>query len=142
MQALDTLAAVYAVFEKAGANPDVENSEGDILSAHVRAAMEEFNEAQQNQERMRGVLQDSQESLDNAFVECKEACRGLEEASNEDYRNKKESRRCPRPNQDSQGSMPLCVGGVRECRVPGPHGAAHTRHCGGNTRVVMRHHES
>ena len=34
--------------------------------AESRAAMEDFNEAQQNQERLRGVLQDSWESLDNA----------------------------------------------------------------------------
>ena len=59
MQALDTLAAVYAVFEKVGENLNVENSEGDILYADVRAAMEEFNEPQQNQERVRGVLHDS-----------------------------------------------------------------------------------
>ena len=60
MQALETLAAVYAVFEKAG---------GDVLCADGRAAMEEFIEAQQNQERMRGVLHDSRESVDNAFIE-------------------------------------------------------------------------
>ena len=50
MQALDTLAAVYAVFEKARENLDVDISEGDILYADVRAATEEFNDAQQNQE--------------------------------------------------------------------------------------------
>ena len=42
--------------------------------------MEEFNEAQHNQERMRGMLRDSRESLENAFVEFKEACRSLEDA--------------------------------------------------------------
>ena len=46
MQALDTLAAMYAVLEKARANLDVENSEGDILYADVRAAVEEFNECE------------------------------------------------------------------------------------------------
>ena len=76
----ETLAAVYAVFEKAGGNLNVENSEGDSLHADGRAAMEEFNEAQHNQERTRGVLHDSWESLDDAFVEFKEACRGLEDA--------------------------------------------------------------
>ena len=71
MQVLETLAAVCAVFEQAGS---------DILHADGRAAMEEFNEDQHNQERTRGVLHDSRESLDNAFMEFKEACRGLEDA--------------------------------------------------------------
>ena len=48
MQALDALAAVYAVFEKAGENLNVENSTGDVLFADVLAAMDE-----QNQERTR-----------------------------------------------------------------------------------------
>ena len=101
MQALNNLAFVYATLEQAGANLEVENSEGDMLYADVRAAMEEFNEAQQNQERMRGDLKDSQESLDSAFAECKEAKRNLEDAGKRDHRNTKECRRCPRPNQNS-----------------------------------------
>ena len=52
-QALDMLVAVYAVFEK------VESSKRDILYAGAPAAMEDFNEAQQNQERMRGVMMTS-----------------------------------------------------------------------------------
>ena len=36
--------------------------------------MEEFIEAQQNQERMRGVLHDSRESVDNAFIEMQSPC--------------------------------------------------------------------
>ena len=39
-----------------GENLNVENSERDIFYEGARAAMEEFNEAQQNQERMRGVM--------------------------------------------------------------------------------------
>ena len=49
MQPLETLAAVCAVFEKAGENRNVENSEGDVLHADGRAAIEEFNRAQHNQ---------------------------------------------------------------------------------------------
>ena len=92
MQALDTLAAVYAVFEKAGGNLNVENSDGDIPYADGRDALEEFNEAQQNQERIPGVLHDSPESLENAFVEFKEARRGLEDAGKMGCRNRKEGR--------------------------------------------------
>ena len=48
-------------------------------------------------------------------------------------------------SQGSQGTLPSCVGGVRDRRgrlerVPGPHEAAHTRQCWGNTCVVMRDH--
>ena len=39
MRAFDTLATVYAVFEKAGANLDVDNPESDISHADVGAAM-------------------------------------------------------------------------------------------------------
>ena len=42
MQALETLAAVYAVFEKAGENLNVESSEGDVFFADVHAAKDEF----------------------------------------------------------------------------------------------------
>ena len=52
MQALNTLAVVCATFEKASADLEVENSEGDMLHADVRAAMEVLDEAQQNPERM------------------------------------------------------------------------------------------
>ena len=78
MQALETLAAVYAVFEKAGENLNVETSE--VLCADGRAATEEFNERHHNQEHMRGVLHDFQESLGNAFIDFNVACRGLEGA--------------------------------------------------------------
>ena len=86
MQALNNLAIVFATFAQAGAPM------GDLLCADVRAAMEDFNEDQQNQERMQGELKDSHESLDSAFAEFKEA--------NRNHRNKKESRRYPRPNQN------------------------------------------
>ena len=87
MQALNTLAVVYATFENASANLEVENSERDMLHADVRVAMEEFNEAQQNQERMRGELQDSRKSLDVAFMDMQESmskltdCRDLHDAA-------------------------------------------------------------
>ena len=80
MQALNTVAVVYAAFEQAGANLEVENSEADMLHADVRAAMEEFDDAQQNQERMRGELKDSQKGLDSASVVFKESNRNLEDA--------------------------------------------------------------
>ena len=73
MQTLDTLEAVCAVFEKAGDNLNVDISEWDIVNAEVRAAMEEFNQAEQNQKRMRRVLHYS--------VQFKESCRRLEDAS-------------------------------------------------------------
>ena len=80
MQALETLAAVHAVFEKAGENLNVETSEGDVFYADGCAPMDEFNELHHNQEHMRGVLHDSQESLGNAFIDFNVACRGLEDA--------------------------------------------------------------
>ena len=38
-----------------------------------RTAMENFDEAQQNHERMRGELKDSRESLDIAIMDCHDA---------------------------------------------------------------------
>ena len=73
MQTLDTLEAVCSVFDKAGDNLNVEISKWNIVCAEVRAAMEEFNQAKQNQKRMRRVLHYS--------VEFKEACRRLVDAS-------------------------------------------------------------
>ena len=64
--------------KKKRAKLEVENSEGDMLHADVCAAMEEFTEAQQNQERMRGVLQASRESLDIAFMDMEESMSNLE----------------------------------------------------------------
>ena len=53
---------------------------GTLLSADVRAALDELTEAQQNQEPVQGELKDSQECLDIAFAEFKEANRNLEDA--------------------------------------------------------------
>ena len=58
MQALNTLAVVYATFEKASANLEVENSERDRLCADVPAASE---------------LKDSRESLDIATMDMQES---------------------------------------------------------------------
>ena len=79
MQALNCLALVCATFEQARANLEVGNPEGDLLHADVRAAMEDFDEAKQNQERMRGELKDFLESLDSAFAEFNEANRNLDD---------------------------------------------------------------
>ena len=87
MQALNTLAVVCATFEKASADLELENSDGDMLHAEVRAAMEEFNEAHRNQQRMRGELKDSRKSLDIAIMDMKESmsnlkdCRDLHDAA-------------------------------------------------------------
>ena len=64
MQALNNLTIVHATFEQAGANLEVEISEGDLLFADVRAAMEGLAEAQQHEERLQGELKSSRESLD------------------------------------------------------------------------------
>ena len=121
MQALETLAAV-----------------GD-----GRAVMEEFNEAQHNQERTRGVLHDSRESLENAFVVFTEACRGLEDAGKmvaETKRKADEAHDQIRAHRDRCSRVSVEYGtpeeDLNEC---GTHGPAHTRHCWGNTCVVMRH---
>ena len=60
MQALNNLAIEYATFEQASANLEVEISEGDLLFADVRTAVEEFTDAQQHQERMQGELKNFQ----------------------------------------------------------------------------------
>ena len=54
MQALNSPAIVYATLEQAGANLEVAISEGDLLFADVRAALEELTEGQQHQELMQG----------------------------------------------------------------------------------------
>ena len=72
MQALESLAAV-AAFEKAGEDLNKGNSECDIVFAESQAAMEEFNVAQQNQERVRGMLHDTWQSLDTAFMDMRES---------------------------------------------------------------------
>ena len=44
MQALNKLALIYATFEQAGTNLEVEVSEGDLHFADVRTAMEGLTE--------------------------------------------------------------------------------------------------
>ena len=73
MQALNNLALVYATFQQAGANLEVGFSEGDLLFADVRPAMEGLAEAQQHQERLQGELKCSRESLDTALMDMKES---------------------------------------------------------------------
>ena len=46
MEALNNPALVYATFEQAGANLEVEISEEDLLFADVRPTMEKFTDAQ------------------------------------------------------------------------------------------------
>ena len=60
MQALESLAAVHAVFEKSGKDLNVGSSECDTVFAESRAAMNEFNVVQQDQERARDELYDAQ----------------------------------------------------------------------------------
>ena len=87
MQSLENLALVYATFEQAVTNMEVEFSEEDLLLADVRAAMRGHAEAQQHQERLQVEQKNSRDSLDTAFMEldnCRDlhdaVCRGLEDA--------------------------------------------------------------
>ena len=70
---MEALKNLYATFEQAGANLEVEVSEGDLLFADVRTAMEGPTEAQQHKERLQGELTSSRESLDVALVDMKES---------------------------------------------------------------------
>ena len=69
MQALNNLAIVYATFEQAGQNMEVDVSEGDLLFADVRTPIDKLSEAQQHLEHMHGEQKSSLESLDTAFTE-------------------------------------------------------------------------
>ena len=86
-QALNNLAIVYAIFGQAGANLEVDISEGDLFFADVRTAMEVLTEAQQNQERLQGELKNSWRSLDIAIMDVQEStsklddCRDLHDAA-------------------------------------------------------------
>ena len=106
MQALSNLALVVATFEQGGANMEVQCSEGDLLFADVRTAMEGLAEAQQYQERLKGEQKSSRESVDLAVLDVEEAssklkscrdlhsaaCRGLEGAGKKNFRVQTESR--------------------------------------------------
>ena len=93
MQAWNNLAIVFATFEQAGANLEVERVLRENLHyADVRAAVEEFNEAQQNQERTQGELKDPRECLDSAFAEFEEANLNLEDAGKRITETKRKSR--------------------------------------------------
>ena len=63
---------MYAAFEKAGEDLNVGNSGCDIVFTESQAAMDEFNVAQQNQERVRQKLYDAQEGHAMALVELQE----------------------------------------------------------------------
>ena len=73
MQAFGTLAVVYATFEEARANLEIENSEGDPLYADERVATNEFATAQRPQARLQDELKSSRESLDIAVLDVGEA---------------------------------------------------------------------
>ena len=77
MRASHNVAIVHASFEQAGANLVVERTCSTLTCVLL---WKSFTEAQQNQERMQGEQKGSQECLDNAFVESKEANRNLEDA--------------------------------------------------------------
>ena len=105
--------------------------------------MEEFNEAQHNQERMRGVLHDSREFLESSFVEFKEPCRRLEDAGRRVAEaNKKRDfahdqirahrSRCRRVSTEYrtvEEGLIECLGRVGRL----------IRDCGGGACVVVRH---
>ena len=85
LQALSNLALVYASFEEAGADLEVEASEGDQLHADMRTALEGLAEVQQEQEHLKEEQKHTRDSLDTAFIELNNrqdlhdaACRGLE----------------------------------------------------------------
>ena len=86
MQALSNLALVYARFEEAEADLEVDTSEGDPLHGDMRKALEGPDEVQQQQERFKEEQKHTRDSLDTAFIELNNrrdlhdaACRGLED---------------------------------------------------------------
>ena len=58
---------------EAGEDLSQEDSSCDVVIAESQTAMEEFNAAKQDQERVRGMLHDSRESLDIAFTDMQES---------------------------------------------------------------------
>ena len=83
MQALESLAAVYAVFEKDGEDLTVGNSECDIVFADPLPAMDEFNAAQRVQERARKELCAAQETHAMAFMDLQERMSDCQEVVDE-----------------------------------------------------------
>ena len=97
MQALNTLVVVHASFEQAGANLEVENCDGGQCAGCFGGVKPSLT----GQEHMSGELKDSQENLECAFAEFKEANRNLDDAC--ERTTETTEGRCPRPHQNSQG---------------------------------------
>ena len=86
MQALGNLAVLYATLVEAGANLEIENSEGDTLYTDECKAMDELAKARQRQGRLQEELKNSCGNLDTAFIELNNyldlhdaVCHGLED---------------------------------------------------------------
>ena len=86
MQALSNLALVYARFEEAGDDLEVETSEGGLLYADMRTALEGLAKVQQEQERSKNEQKNTLDSLDTACTKLNNrrdlhdaACHGLED---------------------------------------------------------------
>ena len=98
MQALSGLALVYARFEEAGADVEVETSEGDLLYADMRTALEGLADVQQEQERLKVEQKNTRDSLRTASIELNNrrvrhdaACRGLEDVGKKTTEVKREA---------------------------------------------------
>ena len=83
MQALDRLAGVHATFEEAWANPENENSAGDVLHADACGEMDELAKAQQDQACCQEEVKGCRESLDTVVRE-RNNCRALIDAACDD----------------------------------------------------------
>ena len=107
MQAFGNLAVVYATFEVAGANLQIENSEGDTLYPDECEAKDDVAKAQQHQDRLQEELKISREKLDTAFIQHNNH-RGLVPwfggCGQEVHRIEAGGGRCPRQDQIPQRS--------------------------------------
>ena len=144
MQALGSLAAAYAVFEKAGGKLNVGNSECDVILEESRAATDEFQQAQRVQERAREELYVAHEAHAMAFMDlqervakmsdCQEVvdekCRFLND-SDAKFNETKESPKVLKIRSGLTGNdEPPRIGGVRDHRrrpdrEPWVYGPAH-----------------
>ena len=69
MHALSNVAFVYARFVGAGADLEVDTSEGDLRRADMSTALEGLADVQQDQERLKEEQKHTRDRLDTAFIE-------------------------------------------------------------------------
>ena len=146
MQSGETLAAVYAVFEKAGGNMNVENSEGDSLHdrwARRHGGVQLFAaEPRTHARSVAGPLEQvatmpSWNSKKHAAAwrtQGKRITETKRKAGDAHVQIRAHRDRCRRVSAEFEAAEE----DLNECLAS--NGAAQTRHCRGNTCVVMRHH--